>query len=110
MDYYCDIENRSKKEIAPGVNARTFWGDKMMLVTVVVDPGAVVPMHQHPQEQCGTVVAGEITFTIDGETRLLKVGDCYIIPGSAAHSAVGGAAGARLVEVFSPVREDLKYE
>ena len=94
----------------PGVNVRSFWGENTQLMTVVIDPNAHVPMHQHPQEQCGTVVAGEVTFTIGGETRLLKSGDCYIIPGNVPHSATGGEAGTRLVEVFSPVREDLKYE
>ena len=33
----------------------------------------------------------------------------YLIPGNVPHSALAGPAGFTAAEVFSPVREDLKY-
>jgi len=29
MEHFCNLEGREAKELAPGVNAHTFWGDKM---------------------------------------------------------------------------------
>lgn len=107
--YFCDIENRVTKELVPGLNIRSFWGEQMQLVYVTLNPGTHVPAHHHPQEQCGTVLSGEVTFTIGDETRLLKQGDCYMIPGNVEHSADAGDVKAHLVEMFSPIREDLKY-
>ena len=102
-----DVENREWKDLVPGVRARTFWGDKLMVCHVVVDEGAVVPMHSHPHEQGGTVVSGEIEFTIDGETRRLKAGDSYVIKGDVEHMAVG-ITECKLFEIFAPVREAYK--
>ncbi len=108
--YFCDIENRASKELIPGINIRSFWGKKMTLITVEVDPGTHLPAHSHRFEQIGTVISGEISFTIGGETRLLQAGACYIIPGDVVHSGIAGDAPVHLVEAFSPVREEYHYE
>ena len=108
-EYFCDLENRASKEAAPGVHIRTFWQNEMLLSSVDLEPGAVVPMHSHPHEQCGVVIWGEMDLTIAGETRHLKAGDCYIIPGDVEHSATAGDAPVRVVDVFAPVREDYQY-
>ncbi|MCA9999627.1 MAG: cupin domain-containing protein [Anaerolineales bacterium] len=109
MSYFCDVENRESKQLAPGVNARTFWGEKMLLAVVVLDPHAVVPMHSHPHEQCGTVIEGTMRLTIAGEARWLKPGDTYVIPGGVEHMAEAGEEAARILDVFAPVREEYKY-
>lgn len=102
---FCEIDHRASKELAPGVNARTFWADKMLLSHLELDAHAQVPNHGHAHEQCGTVVAGEIVLSISGEARSLTVGDCYIIPGGAEHWVTTGSKPAKVVDVFSPVRE-----
>lgn len=107
--YFCDVENRESKELAPGVYAKTFWQEKMLLSVVDLSPNAVVPMHSHPHEQCGTVIFGEVTFTIGDETKVCKPGDTYIIPGGVAHEAIAGDMPTQVLDVFSPVREALKY-
>ena len=109
MQYFCDLENREAKEVLPGMNIRTFWGNEMLLSIVDIEPHAVVPTHSHPHEQTGTIMSGELEMTIGGETHLLKPGDTYIIPGHVEHSARAGDAPARVLDVFSPVREEYQY-
>ena len=109
MSYFPDAGQRATKELAPGVHARTFWGDRMTLALVSLEPNAVVAPHTHPHEQVGMVVKGEVEFTIGDETRLLKPGDVYVIPGEAPHGVRVGSNAVELVEVFSPVRESFKY-
>ena len=106
---FCEIESRATKELAPGVHARTFWEEKMLLAYVEIAAHAKIPLHSHPHEQCGTVSSGEIVFCINGEERTLTAGDCYVIPGGVEHWATAGSMPAALVEVFSPVREEYKY-
>jgi len=108
--YFFDTENRAAKEIVPGVRIRTTWADQMLLSMVDLDAGAVVPNHSHPHEQAGAVLTGVLVLTISGEERSLHLGDSYIIPGGIEHSAIGGPDGARVFEVFSPVREEYKYK
>lgn len=103
-----DVENRAWKELLPGVRIRSFWAQEMTVIHVELDEGAVVPMHSHPEEQGGTLISGEVRFTIAGETRIVQPGDSYIIPGGVEHEAVA-LRPCRLFEVFSPVRESYKY-
>ena len=109
MQYFCDLENREAKEAAPGVHIRTFWGNKMLLSIVDLAPNVVVPAHSHPHEQAGAVISGELEMTINGETRWLKPGDTYIIPGGVEHGARTGDTPARALDMFSPVRADYQY-
>jgi quercetin dioxygenase-like cupin family protein len=105
---FLDIVNRPQKELLPGLRVQSFWGAHMLVITVALEEGTVVPEHSHPHEQAGTVIAGELSLTIAGETRRLQPGDAYIIPGDVLHSAEAHI-DTRLFELFSPVREEYKY-
>lgn len=104
-----DQPNRPTKDLVPGGRTKTFWGEQMLVSRVDFDPGVVVPEHRHPHEQFGVILSGELTLTVAGEPLLLRAGDMYLIPGNVPHSAKAGPEGFTAAEVFSPVREDLKY-
>jgi len=108
MSYY-DPSERETKELLPGIIARTFWGEKMLAAVVDLDPKTALPMHSHPHEQMGIVIAGEIQFAIQGEVKILKTGDVYFIPGGAEHAAQTFDHPVKVMDVFSPVREEYKY-
>ncbi len=109
MSYFYDPETRARKNLLPGVDARTFWGEQMLLAVVDLDAQAVIPSHSHPHEQGGIVLQGEMEFTIAGETQRLKPGDLYIIPSGVAHSVRIFDQPVRVLDIFSPVREEYKY-
>jgi len=79
-----------------------------MMSVVEVAPKAVVPNHTHPHEQAGLVLQGEFEFTIGGETKWMKQGEAYIIPGGVAHSLVGSDGWSLILDIFSPPREEYK--
>ena len=107
--YYYDPSERESKELAPGINARTFWGENMLVSVVDLEANMPLPEHSHPHEQVGTILAGSVEFTVGGDTRRLGPGEVFIVPGGVPHSAVTGPEGAKVMDVFSPAREDLKY-
>ena len=108
MPFY-DLAGRTAKELFAGVTTQTFWGDKMLVSRVTFAPDVVVPEHTHPHEQFGVILTGDLELTVGGETMLLRPGDMYMVPGGVAHSAKAGPEGFTAAEVFSPVRDDLKY-
>lgn len=55
-------------------------------------------MHAHGA-QWGTVVGGEIEFTIGGVTKVYRPGDSYAIPAGVEHGAQI-KAGTRVIDVF----------
>ena len=106
MSHFNNPQEKESRNLAPGVHARPFWGDDLMLVVVELDPHAEVPQHAHPHEQAGTVLEGEISFVIASEHKTLHTGDLYFIPRDVEHSATAGDIGALVIDIFTPIRED----
>ena len=104
--HFIDLNETVKKQLGPGVTLNLAWGEKLMLSVVEFEPGSTVPMHSHPHEQAGIVLEGEFALTIGGETKRVRKGDMYIIPGGVEHGAVTGQEKAVALDIFHPVRED----
>ncbi len=109
MAYFYSTADRASKTLFGEVTAKTFWGENMLLSVVDLPANSVVPLHSHPHEQAGIMLEGEATFTVGDETRTLKPGDMWIIPGGVEHTITTGPAPAKALDIFSPVREDYKY-
>jgi quercetin dioxygenase-like cupin family protein len=88
------------------VVARAVHGDRQSLAVVELDPNALVPEHQHENEQLGMVISGTLTFRIADETRELGPGDTWTIPSNVPHEVTAGPVGAVVIDVFAPVRAD----
>ena len=52
-------------EMLPGVVRRTLTeGERMMLIEVTLQQGAVVPLHTHPHEQIGYLASGRLLWEL----------------------------------------------
>ncbi len=108
VQYFYSPEEGSRHQIFPGVGIRTVAGDALMISVVEFEPHAVVQPHQHPHEQMGLLLEGELTFLVGGERRTLRAGDIWRIPGGVEHSVYAGDQPARALDVFHPVRDDYR--
>lgn len=107
--YFSGVADRPFKELTRGVRTRTFWADNMLVSLLEFSPHSVVPLHSHREEQVGIVLEGELYMTIDGETRLMKAGELYMIPGDVEHGGMTTDNPAKVCDVFSPIREQYQY-
>lgn len=83
--------------------------DKGMVVFFEFMKDMILPPHSH-LAQWGTVLEGEIEFTIGGETRKMGPGTIYDIPAGVEHGAVI-KAGTKAMDVFEePDRYPFKPE
>lgn len=105
---FFDPSKITPRELVPGVRLRVTWGERIMTNVVELEPGASVMPHTHPHEQMGVVIEGSLAMTIGQETRLLMAGDVYLAPSNVEHSILNGTMPARVVDIFSPPREDYK--
>src|ERR1700761_5546563 len=94
--------------LAAGATARALFGERSMLNRVELEPGATVALHSHPHEQLGLMLRGSMTMTIGDEQREIHEDDAYLVPPGGTHGATAGTAGAVLLDVFAPVREDYR--
>lgn len=105
--YLVDFDDLERIDVwGETVKARALHGERVTIALVELAPDAVVPEHRHDNEQMGVVITGQMTFTIDGETRTLGVGGTWQIPSGRPHDAVAGPDGALVVDVFAPARHD----
>jgi quercetin dioxygenase-like cupin family protein len=104
--YFVEEENMSTKSIAPGVSIAVAGGDRAQMSFVTLTPGSQVPMHDHPHEQMGVVLEGEFVMVIGEESRTIKTGDKYVIPGGVRHGVTEVMVESVALDIFSPPRED----
>jgi len=99
------------EEVGPGLKRQMMgYDDKIMLVKVHFEVGAVGQLHKHYHSQVTYVESGEFEMTIGDEVKMIKGGDSYYIPPHVMHGCVCKKKGV-LLDVFSPAREDfLGYE
>ena len=107
--YYYNPAERPAKELVTGIHAKTFWGEKMLAAVVDLDPNVHLPRHSHPHEQLGIVIEGQIEFTVADQKQVLGPGEVYVIPGDVEHEARTFDHPVKVMDVFSPVREEYKY-
>jgi quercetin dioxygenase-like cupin family protein len=92
-------------EVEHNLVLRPVFGHNLTLSFVSMEPNSVAPVHQHPQEQIGTVIEGSYEFELAGEKRVVRRGDVYVVPPNVPHGAVTHDEGCLVLDVFSPPRE-----
>lgn len=94
--------------VVPGLVLRPVFGLNMTMSFVYMEPNTVAPVHQHPQEQMGTIIEGGYEFELDGVKRMVRKGDVYVVPPNVPHGAVTYEEGCLALDVFSPPREGFR--
>lgn len=102
--YFTDIPT---KEVAPGFFSKLIHTDTNTINFIEVKAGSSIPLHQHIHQQCSFAIAGKFELTVNGDPQVLEPGLFAIIPSNVLH---GGTAitDCKLVDIFSPVREDYR--
>lgn len=87
-------------------------GDRMSVQHFRIEPGAVVPEHDHPHEQAGFIYAGELTFVLANDSeQTVGPGDSYVLAGEEAHAAENrGEEDVLGIDIFSPPRANPDWQ
>lgn len=106
-DIFRSFANISPKEIAPGFFSKFIHTENNTLNFIEVKAGNSVPLHQHVHQQLSFVLEGKFEMMVDGETKVLEPDLFAVIPPNALHGGIA-VTDCRLIDIFSPVREDYK--
>ena len=101
-------EDMPREKVTDVISRRLVTGDRMMLAHVYLQKGAVVPRHQHHNEQLTYILEGALRFWIgedERETVDVRAGEVLHIPSNVWHKAQA-LEDTLDVDVFSPPRED----
>ncbi|MDX1645592.1 MAG: cupin domain-containing protein [Longimicrobiales bacterium] len=102
-----EVANLEPRELQPGHHGRFIHSQHTTHVYWEIDAGARLPEHSHPHEQVVNVLEGSYELIVDGESFVLQAGDVLVIPGGATHGG-GARTDCRILDVFSPVREEYR--
>jgi quercetin dioxygenase-like cupin family protein len=101
-------DDMPKERVSEELDRRLITGDKVMLTHVYLKKGAIVPQHNHPNEQITYILEGGLRFWIgDDESEVIDVraGEVLHIPSLIKHKAEA-LEDTVDVDIFSPPRQD----
>ena len=115
------LDNLSNTELYPGVDAKLYWGKGTMAGIIQLEPNASIPEEVLSVDRFVFVLEGSIEQLVDGSmvsmvskkreeqdgthSGMPRIDFVYLEKGS-NNAVVAGDAGAKLLEVYSPVRLD----
>jgi quercetin dioxygenase-like cupin family protein len=108
--YFITPTDSQQVQMLPGIHRRTMaTTDEVMVCEFFLERDAVVPEHNHMNDQAGYVVSGKLEMTVGGVVQVCVPGDSYAIPGGILHSA-RALQDTLVIDVFSPPRNDYRTE
>jgi quercetin dioxygenase-like cupin family protein len=102
-------EDLKAESIGEGRSRIAVHTDSLMMVIFDFEDGpakAPDPLHSHPHEQISYVVSGRVIYFLGNEQQTMEAGDMVTVPPNVPHAIQTLTAKVRLVDAFSPVRED----
>jgi quercetin dioxygenase-like cupin family protein len=77
----------------------------MTVAWITLAKGALVPRHEHPNEQVATVLEGRLRFVVGDDELIASAGDTVPLAANVPHQ-VEALEDSVVLDVFSPLRED----
>ena len=99
------LKELKSHEVFPGFHGRFIHTDRMTLAFWEVTKGSSVPEHNHHHEQVVNMLEGEFELVVEGVLHRLTPGIIVTVPAQARHSGKA-ISDCRILDIFSPVRED----
>ncbi len=90
----------------PGITRRILANsDNLMLTEHTLEKGALLPDHNHPQEQLVYLLSGRILLEMNGIEYKMAAGDSLDIPANLNHKVTTLDKSVAL-DIFTPARKD----
>jgi quercetin dioxygenase-like cupin family protein len=99
---WSDIE---VEQLSSTIGRQFIVGTNMMIARVLLRKGALVPMHQHHNEQITYILEGALRFLVGGKEVVVRAGEVLCIPPHVPHEAFAVEDTVDL-DIFSPPRQD----
>ncbi|MEI9959075.1 MAG: cupin domain-containing protein [Ferruginibacter sp.] len=101
------IDDIQTREIVTGFTGKYYHADSLSIGWLDAKAGHTVPLHSHIHEQVSFVQEGKMIFVIEDKEFLLEAGMAITVAPNLKHGATA-VTDCKLIDVFSPVREEYK--
>lgn len=100
------------EQLSPLISRKLIYNDRLMLAQVFLKTGALVPAHDHENEQATYILSGCLRFWLGEHADApgdvytdIRAGQVLLIPGGVRHRALALEETLDL-DVFTPPRQD----
>lgn len=94
------------KQVNSMLRRSTISGESGTIGYFTYQKGAVVPVHQHANEQYSLITKGSVSVSVGGIDIIVKAGEGIIIPANVPHSFTALEDGTLDIDFFAPSRMD----
>lgn len=95
------------EHLSDSISRKMISGERVMVAQIFLKEGAVVPKHQHDNEQVTLIISGALKFWMGDEEEeiIVRAGEILHIPSNVPHKALA-LEDTLDMDVFSPPRQD----
>lgn len=98
---FWNLKTLKLDEFRPGIFSKIESGKSLTMALMEIAPHQEGTAHDHPFDQCGIVVEGEIEIFIGEEKKLLKSADAYFIPAGVTHHWKTHTTLAKILDIVA---------
>jgi quercetin dioxygenase-like cupin family protein len=95
----------AEEKLNPLLSRRCIHTPQMTVARIWLGKGAVVPTHEHVNQQMTMLETGSLEFEMEGRRFVLRPGDALVIPPHIPHR-VEALEESTATDLFTPARED----
>lgn len=96
---FWDLKNLKLEAFRPGIFSKAVIGDRLIMVCMEIKAHQEDTGHEHPFDQCGIVVQGQIEMFIGDEHKILSENETYFAPAGIKHGWKTSDQPARILDV-----------
>jgi quercetin dioxygenase-like cupin family protein len=96
---FWDLKTLKLDEFRPGIWSKVESGQNLTMAFMEIAPNKEGTAHDHPFDQCGIVIEGEIEMSVGEERKLLRPMETYFIPAGINHNWKTFTSPAKILDI-----------
>jgi quercetin dioxygenase-like cupin family protein len=96
---FWDLKTLTLEEFRPGILSKIESGSSLTMACMKISANKEGVAHEHPFDQCGMVVEGEIEMSIGDDKKLLRPMETYFISAGVKHNWKTTVLSAKILDV-----------
>ncbi len=96
---FWDLKTSELDEFRPGIRSKVESGKNLTMAFMEIAPNKEGNAHDHPFDQCGIVIEGEIEMSVGEEKKLVTPMETYFIPAGIKHNWKTMSLSAKILDI-----------
>lgn len=96
---FWNLADLQLEQFRPGIMSKAELGANLIMVCMEIGPNMEDTGHEHPFDQCGIVLEGQIEMFVEKDSKILSPNQCYFLPAGKRHGWKTFDVKAKILDV-----------